>query len=252
MAPEPARVRRRLPRRRLRRRASSPRSTRRTREREVHHQLVDAGATRARDDPDVPRDGHCAAAEGTGGRGGVRASARPTAADVARPIAELRRAARRAGAGRSRRRRRAAVLVGHDRPVEGRDAHAPQPRRERRADARHRRACARTTTFVAVLPFFHIYGMQVLMNTGLRAGATIVTMPRFDLEQFLRAAPGVRPHPRRSSRRRWSSRWPSTRSSTTTTSPRCGRSSPARRRCRPSSRSSAASGSAARSCRATA
>jgi acyl-CoA synthetase (AMP-forming)/AMP-acid ligase II len=40
-------------------------------------------------------------------------------------------------------------------------------------------------SFVAVLPFFHIYGMQVLMNTGLRAGATIVTMPRFDLEQFL-------------------------------------------------------------------
>jgi 4-coumarate--CoA ligase len=40
-------------------------------------------------------------------------------------------------------------------------------------------------TFIAVLPFFHIYGMQVLMNTGLRAGATIVTMPRFDLEQFL-------------------------------------------------------------------
>jgi acyl-CoA synthetase (AMP-forming)/AMP-acid ligase II len=40
-------------------------------------------------------------------------------------------------------------------------------------------------TLVAVLPFFHIYGMQVLMNTGLRAGATIVTLPRFDLEQFL-------------------------------------------------------------------
>jgi 4-coumarate--CoA ligase len=39
--------------------------------------------------------------------------------------------------------------------------------------------------FVAVLPFFHIYGMQVLMNTGLHAGARIVTMPRFDLEQFL-------------------------------------------------------------------
>ncbi|MEZ5144571.1 MAG: 4-coumarate--CoA ligase family protein [Acidimicrobiales bacterium] len=39
---------------------------------------------------------------------------------------------------------------------------------------------------VAVLPFFHIYGMQVLMNTGLRAGATVVTMPRFDLEEFLR------------------------------------------------------------------
>ena len=40
-------------------------------------------------------------------------------------------------------------------------------------------------TFIAVLPFFHIYGMQVLMNTGLRAGVTIITMPRFDLEQFL-------------------------------------------------------------------
>ncbi len=41
-------------------------------------------------------------------------------------------------------------------------------------------------SFIAVLPFFHIYGMQVLMNTGLRAGATIITMPRFDLEEFLR------------------------------------------------------------------
>ncbi|MBA2506442.1 MAG: AMP-binding protein [Thermoleophilaceae bacterium] len=38
---------------------------------------------------------------------------------------------------------------------------------------------------VGVLPFFHIYGMQVIMNQGLRNGATIVTMPRFDLEQFL-------------------------------------------------------------------
>ncbi|HEX2809738.1 MAG TPA: AMP-binding protein, partial [Kineosporiaceae bacterium] len=40
-------------------------------------------------------------------------------------------------------------------------------------------------TMIAVLPFFHIYGMQVLMNAGLRVGATIVTMPRFDLAQFL-------------------------------------------------------------------
>lgn len=40
-------------------------------------------------------------------------------------------------------------------------------------------------SFVAVLPFFHIYGMQVLMNAGLRAGVTIITMPRFDLVQFL-------------------------------------------------------------------
>ena len=40
---------------------------------------------------------------------------------------------------------------------------------------------------MAVLPFFHIYGMQCMMNCGLRAGATVVTLPRFDLEQFPQA-----------------------------------------------------------------
>ncbi|MGI8941286.1 MAG: AMP-binding protein [Actinomycetota bacterium] len=40
-------------------------------------------------------------------------------------------------------------------------------------------------SFIGILPFFHIYGMTVLMNGSLRSGATIVTMPRFDLEQFL-------------------------------------------------------------------
>jgi 4-coumarate--CoA ligase len=38
---------------------------------------------------------------------------------------------------------------------------------------------------LAVLPFFHIYGMQVLMNEFLSRGATIYTLPRFDLEQAL-------------------------------------------------------------------
>jgi acyl-CoA synthetase (AMP-forming)/AMP-acid ligase II len=38
---------------------------------------------------------------------------------------------------------------------------------------------------IGVLPFFHIYGMTVIMNMGLHSGATVVTMPRFDLEQFL-------------------------------------------------------------------
>ena len=38
---------------------------------------------------------------------------------------------------------------------------------------------------VAVLPFFHLYGQAVLMAAALRQGATLVTMPRFDLEQFL-------------------------------------------------------------------
>ncbi|QFZ23611.1 4-coumarate--CoA ligase family protein [Saccharothrix syringae] len=43
-----------------------------------------------------------------------------------------------------------------------------------------------STRVLAVLPFFHIYGMQVLMNNGLQVGATVVTMPRFDLPEFLR------------------------------------------------------------------
>lgn len=38
---------------------------------------------------------------------------------------------------------------------------------------------------IGCLPFFHIYGMTVIMNLGLRKGATIVTMPRFDLEEWL-------------------------------------------------------------------
>jgi len=37
----------------------------------------------------------------------------------------------------------------------------------------------------AVLPFFHIYGMTVLMNLGMCSGATVVTAPRFDLVQML-------------------------------------------------------------------
>ncbi|MFT5679946.1 MAG: acyl-CoA synthetase (AMP-forming)/AMP-acid ligase II [Myxococcota bacterium] len=37
----------------------------------------------------------------------------------------------------------------------------------------------------AVLPFFHIYGMQILMNFMLCQGVTVVTVPRFDLVQML-------------------------------------------------------------------
>jgi acyl-CoA synthetase (AMP-forming)/AMP-acid ligase II len=49
-----------------------------------------------------------------------------------------------------------------------------------------------TTTFdensrsLAILPFYHIYGMVALMNYPLYKGALAVTMPRFDLEQFLK------------------------------------------------------------------
>ncbi|MEW2165879.1 4-coumarate--CoA ligase family protein [Streptomyces sp. NPDC007084] len=40
---------------------------------------------------------------------------------------------------------------------------------------------------LAVLPFFHIYGLTALMNAPLRQGATVVVLPRFELDQFLRA-----------------------------------------------------------------
>jgi acyl-CoA synthetase (AMP-forming)/AMP-acid ligase II len=42
------------------------------------------------------------------------------------------------------------------------------------------------TRILAVLPFFHIYGMTVMMNQGLHANATVITMPKFDLPEFLR------------------------------------------------------------------
>jgi acyl-CoA synthetase (AMP-forming)/AMP-acid ligase II len=38
---------------------------------------------------------------------------------------------------------------------------------------------------LAFLPFFHIYGMVVIMMLGLAGGGTIVVMPRFDLQEFL-------------------------------------------------------------------
>ena len=38
---------------------------------------------------------------------------------------------------------------------------------------------------IGALPFFHIYGQTVVVNLGLSQGATVVTMPRFDMGQFL-------------------------------------------------------------------
>ena len=44
----------------------------------------------------------------------------------------------------------------------------------------------RADRVLCVLPFFHIYGMNVLMNGGLHQRAALVTMPRFELTEFLR------------------------------------------------------------------
>ena len=42
-----------------------------------------------------------------------------------------------------------------------------------------------TDSIVAIMPFFHIYGMTVLLNAALNARARLVIMPSFDLEVFL-------------------------------------------------------------------
>ena len=39
---------------------------------------------------------------------------------------------------------------------------------------------------VGVLPFFHIYGMVVILNFGLMRGLAVVTMPKFEFEPFLK------------------------------------------------------------------
>ena len=39
---------------------------------------------------------------------------------------------------------------------------------------------------LALLPFFHIYGMTVLLNLAFKQRARLVTMPKFDLTEFLR------------------------------------------------------------------
>ena len=41
-------------------------------------------------------------------------------------------------------------------------------------------------TIIGILPFFHSYGLQIFLNYSLYCGATVVVMPQFDLETFLR------------------------------------------------------------------
>ena len=56
------------------------------------------------------------------------------------------------------------------------------------AAARHRE----DDVILVVLPMFHIYGLQVIVNLGLAHGATMVTMPRFELDPYLEALAGHR------------------------------------------------------------
>ncbi|MFC5004046.1 AMP-binding protein [Dactylosporangium cerinum] len=45
---------------------------------------------------------------------------------------------------------------------------------------------AEDDVILAVAPFCHVIGLNLLLAGGLAAGATVVTLPRFDLEAFLR------------------------------------------------------------------
>ena len=63
---------------------------------------------------------------------------------------------------------------------------------------------------LGVLPFFHIYGMVIILMHGFMRAATIVTLPKFDLEAFLKACRTGRSRARTSCRRS-SSRSASTR-----------------------------------------
>ena len=74
-----------------------------------------------------------------------------------------------------------------------------------------------TDRVIAVLPFFHIYGQTLVLNDALRRGARIVTMPRFDLAQFLAAIEQHAHHGllRRAADRARARQAPARRSSTT-------------------------------------
>jgi acyl-CoA synthetase (AMP-forming)/AMP-acid ligase II len=39
---------------------------------------------------------------------------------------------------------------------------------------------------ICIVPCYHVYGFHVVVNLALRSGATVITLPRFDLEEFLR------------------------------------------------------------------
>jgi acyl-CoA synthetase (AMP-forming)/AMP-acid ligase II len=47
-------------------------------------------------------------------------------------------------------------------------------------------ALAEQDTMVCVVPMYHLYGLHVVVNLALSQGATVVTLPRYDLNQLLR------------------------------------------------------------------
>lgn len=47
--------------------------------------------------------------------------------------------------------------------------------------------------FLCILPFFHVFGMSVCLNLPLYSGATMILIPRFEIEQFLQVLRKSRP-----------------------------------------------------------
>jgi len=46
-------------------------------------------------------------------------------------------------------------------------------------------AFSRSDKMICVVPMYHLYGLHIVANLGLSEGATIITVPRYDLDQFL-------------------------------------------------------------------
>jgi acyl-CoA synthetase (AMP-forming)/AMP-acid ligase II len=42
-------------------------------------------------------------------------------------------------------------------------------------------------TMICVVPMYHLYGLHVVVNLGISQGATVVTLPRYEINQFLSA-----------------------------------------------------------------
>ncbi|MGH9962038.1 MAG: AMP-binding protein, partial [Pyrinomonadaceae bacterium] len=48
-------------------------------------------------------------------------------------------------------------------------------------------AATNQDTMICVVPMYHLYGLHVVVNLGLSQGATVVTLPRYEINQFLSA-----------------------------------------------------------------
>uniref|UniRef100_A0A0P5EMA5 4-coumarate--CoA ligase n=1 Tax=Daphnia magna TaxID=35525 RepID=A0A0P5EMA5_9CRUS len=48
-------------------------------------------------------------------------------------------------------------------------------------------------TYICLLPFFHTYGITILMNTGFETGAKLVTLPQFEIQSFFKTIDDHKP-----------------------------------------------------------